>query len=158
VRILVTYDPHNEQVPKTAKFVAEMLRREGNEVELADLSQKEIDILVPYDKILVGGDIWFGKLGGVMRKYLLKNQTELLIKPTFLFIHSYAGDEEFKSQLVRALPLEILSHALTFNLGMDVDTDELNPIEKIKWKLTGQHVDTPSDEQNIREFIGFVLR
>lgn len=158
MRILVTYDSHNEQVPKTAKMVAELLRRGNNEVDLVDLAQKEIDILVPYEKIVIGGALWFGKLDEWMRKYLIKNQTELLIKPTFLFIHAYVGTALFQSQLASTLPIEILSHALTFNLGMNVDTDELNPVEKIKWKVMHQKVETPIDDERVREFVSFVLR
>lgn len=158
MRILVTYDSHHEEVEKTARFIAEILRREGKEVELADIIEKEIDILAHYDKVVIGSALWFGRLDSAIQKYIQKNQTELLIKATFLFIHAYVNDEAFQAQLARSLPLGVLAHAVTFNLGMDVDTDELNPLDKIKWKALGQKVETGLDEAKIREFIACVLR
>ncbi len=99
MKILVTYDPHNEAVTKTAKLVSELIRREGAEVETVDISQKEIDILAPYDRIVVGGDLWFGKFSPAVQKYLIRNKEELVLKPTYIFMHAYVGSEKFQQEV-----------------------------------------------------------
>ena len=156
MKILITYDPSNDAVLRTAKMVSELLRRTGAEIELVDISQKEIDILAPYDKLIIGGELWFGKFSANVQKYLSKNAQEILLKPTYLFVHAYANDEVFQEQLAKTLPLEVLAHAFTFNLGMNVDMDGLNPIEKISWKFTGQKAETAADDDLVKAMVSVI--
>ncbi len=36
--------------------------------------------------------------------------------------------------------------------------DSMNPLDKIRWKLTGQTVELPASENLVKELVGYILR
>lgn len=157
MRILVAYDSKIEQVEQAAKQVGELARRQTQaDVDYVDLRRKQLNVLAHYDKIVLGGGVWFNEITDDLVKYVWRNKTELLIKPLFIFFTSYHGEERFKQIVSKDLPLEVLEHGQTFNLGLNVEQNFLSPLDRIRWKLTGQKEETALTRESVTEFANVV--
>lgn len=157
MKYLLVFDPNNEQVADVAKVLAENIRRAANEVETVNLAERELDVLAPFDEIVLVGALWWGKLGMRLTKYLAKNQQELLIKPLDMVVMSYLDTTSFQSTVGPQIPQPVLDHAQTYQLGLNVDYATLNPIAKIRWMLTRQTVMHALDPKEIQQIAADIV-
>lgn len=158
MKVLVVFESSNEYVVQSAKYLAEMLRRGGIEVDSYDARKKQGNImLASYQMIIVGSVVWRGKVSKHIHSYLLDNKQELINKPMYIYLFSHLSTEEFQNQVSKNLPIEILEHAETVQLGMDVEYKYLGPIDKIVWSISGQKVIKPRNEEELPALVSMIL-
>ncbi|GLB25413.1 flavodoxin [Lacrimispora xylanolytica] len=121
------------------KTCAEHLARTlGDQVELCDLSSSLPD-LKKYDKVIIGGSVYAGKIRKPVTRFCLENLKDLTEKRLGLFICGMAKEEDAKKQLETSFPRELLSVAAAKeSLGGECNYDKMNFLEKfIMKKITG---------------------
>lgn len=156
MKILLTFVGRTKSVLDSTRLLAELFRRKGHSVDSQDLLRKEIDVLAPYDAVIIGGAMWFGKLDTELVSYLSKNEQELLLKPVYIFVHSYLSAEKFQKQISKQIEPKILEHARTFNLGLNVEFSALGFLDKLKWLATMQRAEFTENDETLEDLVTVV--
>jgi len=85
-KALIAYGTRYGATADTSQVIAETLRREGFEVEVADTKKEKIQSISDYDLVIVGSGIQMGKWTGGPEKFLKKYQKELASKKVAIFV------------------------------------------------------------------------
>lgn len=137
------------------KTCAEHLAKKlGDQVELCDLGSSQPD-LKKYDKVIIGGSIYAGKIRKPVTRFCSENLKDLAEKKLGLFICGMAKEEDAKKQLESSFPRELLSVAAAKeSLGGECNYDKMNFLEKfIMKKITGSsQSQSHMAEDNITRF------
>lgn len=157
MNILLSYDPQNSLPESSARLISELLRRNGHHLEVINMNERMLSVLSSYDVVILGGVIWFGKVSEKLSRFIETHQSELVNQPLYLYFHSYANDDLFQQQVASSVPLPVLQHAYTTNLGLKVNYSLLNPWEKIRWKLTGQQAEVDDSIEAAKSLVDVIL-
>lgn len=123
------------------KTCAELLaKRLGDKVDICDLSNNQPD-LMKYDKVIVGGSIYAGKIRKPVMRFCLDNLKVLKEKKLGLFICGMAEGDAAQKQLESTFPKELLSvAACKESFGGECNYDKMNFLERfIMKKITGSN-------------------
>ncbi|OKO98427.1 menaquinone-dependent protoporphyrinogen IX dehydrogenase [Xenorhabdus eapokensis] len=82
---LLLYSTQDGQTKKIITRIAENLRRAGIECELRDLSTVKQVNLMPYQKVMVGASIRYGRFNSVLHNFVIRHQKQLNQIPTAFF-------------------------------------------------------------------------
>lgn len=127
--IIIIYISKHGAVKKCASILSKKLN--GN-VELYDLKQQGPNIdLSRYNKIIIGGSIYIGRINSEVREFCKHNMPMLKKKKIGLFIScTEMGNAAFK-QLNKAFPQELLVNASAKDFfGGELKFKTLNFLEK----------------------------
>lgn len=112
---------------KCAKRLAEKL--EGT-VDLINLKQNNAVDLAPYDRVILGGPIYAGRILKEMTAFCRDRLNQIKEKRLGLFICGMS-EEQAEAQLKAAYPGELLDRAVTADcLGGEYNIKEMNFLEK----------------------------
>lgn len=141
------------------KTCAEILgeKLEGK-VDICDLRSNHPD-LTKYDKVIIGGSIYAGKIRKPVMSFCSDNQDTLKDKKTGFFICGMAKEDDAQKQLESSFPKELLATAAAKGFfGGECNYDKMNFIEKfIMKKITGSdQSQSRIAEENITRFAGLM--
>ncbi len=152
MKILIAYGTKYGSVKKCAEILKENL--EGS-IDLYDLKKdKEID-LAKYDKVIIGGSIYMGKIQKEVKAFCEKNMSVLKDKRLGLYICCMREKEEAKEQLKNSFSESLLSHASAANyLGYSFDLKKMNFLHRFTIKKVAGVTGSQSnfDKSKIEEF------
>lgn len=148
MRVLIVYATKYGSVEKCAKLLAEML---DDKIELINLKDnKEVDISL-YNKIIIGGSIYAGRIQKEVKDFCDLNLSELQNKKIGLFICGMQEGENALNQLNTVYPQELLNKAVVKEaFGGEYQLKKMNFMEKFIVRQVAK-VDTSKDVSNISE-------
>ena len=104
---LIAYSTRYGCVEKCAKMLAEKL---DGKVTLVNLQKARAVDPAPYERVIVGGSLYIGKIQKEVRDFCLKNAAQLKQKKSGYFICGMR-EEEAAAELNGAFPPELLESA-----------------------------------------------
>ncbi len=141
------------------KTCAEILGKKlEGKVDICDLRRNHPD-LTKYDKVIIGGSIYAGKIRKPVMSFCSDNQNTLKDKKTGFFICGMAKEDDAQKQLESSFPKELLATAAAKGFfGGECNYDKMNFIEKfIMKKITGsEQSQSRIAEENITRFAGLM--
>ena len=141
------------------KTCAEILGKKlEGKVDICDLGSNHPD-LTKYDKVIIGGSIYAGKIRKPVKSFCSDNQNTLKDKKTGFFICGMAKEDDAQKQLESSFPKELLATAAAKGFfGGECNYNKMNFIEKfIMKKITGSdQSQSRIAEENITRFAGLM--
>lgn len=141
---LIVYSSKYGCAEKCAKLIKEKL---NEEVELMNLKNaKDIDIS-KYDKVIIGGSIYIGKIQKSVTEFCTKYLDQLVQKKIGLFICGMQDVEVMNTELNQNFPTELLEIATSKQwLGGEFLLDEMSFMDKLIVKKVSK---VTSNQSNI---------
>ena len=137
------------------KTCAEILAKNLDEkADICDLADG-LPNLLGYDKVIIGGSIYAGKIRKPAMRFCSDNLDILKDKKLGLFICGIADGDDARKQLESAFPKELLAVAVAKeSFGGECNYDKMNFMERfILKKITGSNVSQSRiAEDNITRF------
>lgn len=149
---LIAYGTKYGCAEKCAKRIAEELKED---VELVDLRKTKGVNLSGYDKVIIGGSIYIGKIQKEVSDFCSRNLDELKNKKIGLFICGMAEGEAADAELNSSFPAELLDAAKAKGfLGGEFLVDNMNFMDKLIVKKISKVTENKSNilEDRIVEF------
>ena len=141
------------------KTCAEILAKKlGENVDIYDLNSNFPD-LMKYDKVIVGGSIYAGKIRKPVMRFCTDNVNTLKGKKLGLFICGMAKEDDAQKQLESSFPQELLAVCAAKGFfGGECNYEKMNFLEKfIMKKITGsKQSQSKIAEDNITRFAGMM--
>lgn len=141
---LILYSSKYGCTEKCVEFMSKELKDKSNIINLK--SSKDIDIS-KYDKVIIGGSIYIGKIQKEVTEFCSKNLEELKEKKIGLFICGMQEGDAINNELVENFPQELINIAVTkAHFGGEFNFDKMNFFEKFIVKKIAK---TSSNKSNI---------
>ena len=141
------------------KTCAESLAKKlGENVDIYDLNSNLPD-LKKYDKVIIGGSIYAGKIRKTVMRFCTDNLNTLKEKKLGLFICGMAKEEDAQKQLESSFPQDLLAVCAAKGFfGGECNYEKMNFLEKfIMKKITGsKQSQSKVAEDNITRFAGMM--
>ncbi len=141
------------------KTCAEILAKKlGENVDIYDLNSNLPD-LKKYDKVIIGGSIYAGKIRKPVMRFCTDNLNTLKGKKLGLFICGMAKEEDAQKQLDSSFPQDLLGVCAAKGFfGGECNYEKMNFLEKfIMKKITGsKQSQSKVAEDNITRFAGMM--
>lgn len=113
---------------------AERLKKElTDETETYNIIKQAAPVPDGYDKVIIGGSVYMGKIQKKLTLYIRANLSSLLTKKVGLFLCAGAADNDTKTlQLRKVFPPELYNCAIVKDvLGYSYDFEKMNLFEKL---------------------------
>ena len=149
---LIVYASKYGCTEKCAKLIAGEIK---GEVGLINLKQVKAINLSNYNKVIVGGSIYIGKIQKDVTEDCTKNLEELKQKKIGLFICGMVEGEAINNELNQNFPLELLEIAVAKEyLGGEFLIDKMSFMDKVIIKKVSKVTANKSNilEDKIHEF------
>ena len=141
------------------KTCAEILAKKlGENVDIYELNSNLPD-LKKYDKVIIGGSIYAGKIRKPVMRFCTDNLNTLKGKKLGLFICGMAKEDDAQKQLESTFPQELLAVCAAKGFfGGECNYEKMNFLEKfIMKKITGsKQSQSKIAEDNITRFAGMM--
>lgn len=158
--ILIAYATNHGCAEKCAEILNGKL---SEKADLCNLKKGNAPDLSKYDKVIIGGSIYAGKIQKAVKEYCANNLNELKGKKLGFFICCMSVEEPAKAQLNSSFPSELLSIAAAKEVfGGGFTFSDMNFFEKFIIKMVAKSqkrtpVDTKKDishlfDENINKF------
>lgn len=108
MRTLITYATKYGCTEKCAKALAEKF---SGQVDLQDIKRANPEQISAYDKVVIGGSIYMGRISPLISKFCTQNRVELERKSLGLFICCLRDGELAEAELQQAFPEGLFSKA-----------------------------------------------
>jgi menaquinone-dependent protoporphyrinogen oxidase len=133
----ILYRTNHGTTYKVSKLVKSELT--DSFVELINMAKVNKVNFSLYDTIIIGGSIHGGKIQSELKKFMRKNEDELMQKELGLFLCCMEVGEKAKEQFEENFPEKLRTHArASATLGGEFLVEKMNFFEKIVVKkLTG---------------------
>lgn len=143
--ILIAYGTRYGATASTAAFIADLLRKESFEVNVVNLKEQKNADFTPYDLVIVGTGLQFGRWTGEVEDYIKGNLPALSQKKVAFFVSSMKTvlEREGKTSNLEAdrkMEIDNKLAKLNFNpmsigfFGGVIDFNKMNPITR---KMSG---------------------
>jgi len=133
VKTIIIYATKYGSVEKAARILKEKL---GGEVALVNLMKEKAPSFSEYDRIVLGGSVYVGKVQKELTAYINNNLPELLKRKIGLFVCAAQEPEVVKQELEAAYPQELYLHAeATAHLGYEFDFSKMSFVDKTVTKM-----------------------
>jgi menaquinone-dependent protoporphyrinogen oxidase len=147
-KVLIAYATKHGCAAECAKVLSGKMNTETN---LWDLKEKKDIDLSSYDKIIVGGSIYAGRITKEVREFCTKNESILEDKKLGLFICGTSEGDTAKQQVEASFPQKLLSSALTKeSFGGKIQLNKMNFLER---KIIKTVAKLESDMNNVSESV-----
>lgn len=129
MKSIIIFTTKYGSVEKAAKLLASKM---DGEVHLVNIMKEKAPALDEYDRVILGGSIYAGKMQKKLSGFIAGNVPQLMKKRVGLFICA-AQPEPAKSQELQAsFPPELFAHAAVKEaFGYEYDFKKLNLFEKL---------------------------
>lgn len=129
MRTLIFYATKYGCVQKCAKTLSEKLH---GDVDLWDLRNKQIPDLRIYDRVLVGGSVYMGKIQKEVSEFCSKHLPQLTDKKVGLFICCMREGGEAERQLKDSFPEDLYNMALAKDhFGGEFIFKKMKPFDRL---------------------------
>ena len=129
---LIVYATKHGTSEKCAKRLKEELNGEVDLVNLEKMSKIDLDL---YDRVVIGGSVYAGRIRKPVSQFCLQNLEELSKKRIGLFLCGIADGEDADKELNSIYPPELLKAAVAKEFfGGEVNIDQMNFLEKFIMK------------------------
>ena len=147
-KVFIAYASKHGCTEECAKTLASKM---NTEVDLCNLKKKKQIDLNSYDKIILGGSIYAGRIQKEVKDFCSKNKSILKSKKLGLYICGMHQGDEGKKQLMAAFPQVLLDAALVKeSFGGKMEISKLNFMEKKIIKMVAK---VESDFINVSESV-----
>jgi len=145
-KVLIAYASKHGCTEECAKNLAGKM---NTEVDLCNLKEKKQIDLNTYDKVILGGSIYAGRIQKEVRDFCSKNESILKEKKLGLYICGMSQGDEAKKPLMAAFPQGLLDTALVKeSFGGKMEISKMNFMEKKIIKMVAK---VESDFINLSE-------
>ncbi|WP_141430796.1 flavodoxin domain-containing protein [Bacillus sp. 03113] len=136
MKTIIIYATKYGSVEKAAQILKSKM---GGRVDLFNIMKESIPSLEKYDRVILGGSIYVGKIQKKLSNYTVKNLSTLLTKNIGLFICAGEKDSDVREkELIEAYPDELYQHATTKEIfGFEINYEKLNFLEKLVMRSKG---------------------
>ncbi len=150
MKTLILFGTKHGSSMRAAKMIATKIRN----FDLIDIKEKQAITLEDYDTVYIGCPIYFGNINKGIKKFLQKNQTELLTKDLKLFTLGL-DDKNIKKTLSHCFNNELLEHATHKHLGGAYVFEEMSFLERFIVKKVARFTESVDmiSEEAITELI-----
>ncbi len=155
MKIAIVYCSNHGTAEKVAFLIAE--KQEGNEVDVVNLLKTPNPAIQQYDRIIIGGSIYFGAIQKQIKRFCDYNEDVLEQKELGLFICCML-DEQRKVQFENAFSEKLRLHSRANScFGGELQFEKLNFLEKLivrKVAKTGAadlHIDFTAIDQFVND-------
>lgn len=155
---LIVYSTKYGCTEKCAGILSERL--EGK-VDMCNLRENNVPNLTQYDKVIIGGSIYMGRIQKEVSEFCTANLAALIGKKTGFFICCMRDGEEAKAHIKDAFPQELLTNAVAAEyFGGEFIFKKMNFMERmIVKKVSKIDKDTSNiSEENIDKFAQLMNR
>jgi menaquinone-dependent protoporphyrinogen oxidase len=147
-KVLIAYATKHGCAEECAKILSGKM---NTETDLLDLKEKKNIDIGAYDKIIVGGSIYAGRIMKESRDFCTKNESVLKGKKLGLFICGTSEGDTAKQQVESSFPQELLNAALAKeSFGGKIQLSKMNFMEKKIIKVVAK---VESDMSNVSESV-----
>ncbi len=145
-KTLIAYATKHGSTEECARSLAGKMNSESDLLNLKE--KKQVD-LKAYDKIIIGGSIYAGRIQKEVSEFCSKNLTEIQGKKVGLFICGMSEGEAAEKQIAASFPESLRNIAVTKeSFGGKFDFSKMNFMEKVIVKKVAK---VDSDSSNISE-------
>lgn len=150
------------------KCASELSQRLNGRVDLYNIKSGKVPELSQYERIIIGGSIYVGKVQKEINEFCINNLSLLKQKKLGLFL-CCMNKKEYEVQLKNAFPQELIDKAASVgNFGGEFRFKEMNFLERAAIKMVSRELskEDPSvaqmdmkkdvsfiNKENINEFI-----
>jgi menaquinone-dependent protoporphyrinogen oxidase len=152
MKTLIVYASKYGFTEKCANLISKEL---NNQADLINLKKVKSINLSEYDKVIIGGSIYIGKIQKEVTKFCTKNLDKLKEKRIGLFICAMQSGEAINTELDANFPEELLKIAVIKGpLGGELLLDKMNFFDKMVIKKVTKVTENRSIllEDKIHEF------
>lgn len=154
-KVLIAYAGKYGCTEECAKYIAEKM---NEEVELRNLKVSQQVDPAPYDKVIIGGSVYAGRIQKEVRNFCLKNTEVLKEKKLGLYVCGIGEDESTKKELEAAYPQELFLSAIARDFfGGRIIMDKLGFLEKKIVKAVAK-IDSDVNSISTERMDGFATR
>ena len=145
MKTLIAYSSKYGCTEKCARGLSEKL---SGETDLLNLKAGKPADLSRYDRVIVGGSVYMGKIQKRVSDFCIKNMDQLKSKKLGLFICCMAEGKDAEDELKRVFPQELLQAAAVADyFGGEFIFKKMNPAYRMIIKKVAK---TDRDVSNIR--------
>jgi menaquinone-dependent protoporphyrinogen oxidase len=113
------------------KCAIELAKEFDGNVELVNLKEKGNVALSGYDRVIIGGSAYVGKIQKEVTEFISANMNELLKKKVGLFICGMQEGDMMEKEIAENFPAELISKAKSvMNFGGEFNFKKMNFMEK----------------------------
>lgn len=153
MKTLILYSTKYGCAEECAKELASRL---GGDTVLVNLKKEKVPPLNEYDRVIIGGSIYVGKIQKVITRYIDDHRSELKAKKLGLFFCCMSEGDMEKTQLKSAFPADLTAvAAATENFGGEFKISKMNFLDRfIVKKISKVECDTKNLlQKNIDRFV-----
>ncbi|MCY6957231.1 flavodoxin domain-containing protein [Clostridium brassicae] len=151
---LIIYATKYGCTEKCAEILSEKLM---GKVDLCNLKVEKVPELLQYDKIIIGGSIYAGKIQKEVSEFCLKNICMLKDRKVGFFICGMLKGDKAKMQINDCFPQELLINAVvTESFGGEFRFDKMNFMERFIIKMISKK-DKSIPRLNINKNVSDIL-
>jgi len=138
MKTLIIYTSKHGSTQKIVSYIQDKLS-----CDTLNLLTTPAPSLDEYDLILLGGSIYYGSLHTKLTSYINEVLPQLLEKKIGLFLVCLLSEETAAEQFNHNFDQALLNHSMADGFfGGVLESDSLNPIEKIVSRFTFKNIDT----------------
>ena len=153
MKTLVAFASRQGCSEKSARLIRRML---GSECDVIDLDiESDVD-LAPYDTVVIGGPIYYGRMRASVRYFCETNLQALLARRIGLYICCMQQGEVAVQELHEAFPAELLAHASASGIfGGDIHMERINFLERfiVRAVVRTEYSITTFSEERVMQFL-----
>jgi len=143
---LIVYSTKYGCTEKCAEMLSEKL---GGRVELCNLKKRSVPDLAQYDRVIIGGSVYIGRIQKEVSDFVNSNVEALKSKKTGCFICCMREGDEAKKELAASFPKELLENSAAADyFGGEFVFGKMNFIDRIIVKKVAK---TDKDSSSLSE-------
>jgi len=156
MKTVVIYGTKYGYTERCAKILVTKL---GGEVDLFNITQLNNIELTKYERVVIGGPVYIGKIHKAIQRFCHNNLEILTAKKLGLFICCMKNGDEARAELDSVFPRELLAKAVaTENFGGELVFNKMNFGDRLLTKLVTKSVQDQFNhlDENINQFIALI--
>lgn len=151
MKTLVAFASRQGCSEKSARLIQRML---GSECDIVDLDIESDINFSPYETVVIGGPIYYGRMRASVRYFCESNLPALLTRRIGLYICCMQSGEVALQELRNAYPAELLAHAAASGIfGGEIHMERISFVERFIVRAvvrTDYSITTFSEERVMR--------
>lgn len=151
MRTLIVYGSKYGYTRECAEIIAELLKDE-EVIIVTHLDHQSYPTLADYDRIIIGGGVYMGRLHRKVRKFIEHNRELLLTRQIGLFLSCLSQGDEAEQMVRKSFSEDMLKHAKAVALvGGCVNLEKLNPLYRRLFRSQQDSLDK-RDTESLKRF------
>lgn len=154
MKTVVVYAGSQRCCEKSAAMLVSGL---GGDATLVSLDEETRLDLSPYDTVIIGGPVYFGRLDGRVRRFCRQHQEVLLLKRLGLYVCCVESGELTDEEVHELFPPDLHAHAEVVSFfGGEMALERLNFVQRFMVRSIAKvdHNISALSEERIGHFLG----